>query len=165
MVVPAHQAKVRWRQVLIALDAGHGGKDTGATGINGTEEKDITLKMARELKALLEGTGRYDVLLVREDDTLIPLRKRIDIARRSGADLFISLHADHNDNTHQRGASVYTLSETASDAEAAALATRENKEDVITGVDLSHQSPMVTSILIDLAQRETKNLSARFASL
>jgi N-acetylmuramoyl-L-alanine amidase len=92
------------------------------------------------------------------------LRKRIDIARAANADIFISLHADHNDNGSFRGASVYTLSETASDAEAAALAARENKEDLITGVDLSHQSQMVTSILIDLAQRETKNLSARLAS-
>ncbi len=164
MMIPPTKPKSASGRFLIALDAGHGGKDPGATGINGTEEKQITLKMALELQALLEGTGRYDVLLVREDDTLIPLRKRIDIARQSGADLFISLHADHNDNKHQRGASVYTLSETASDAEAAALATRENKEDLITGVDLSHQSQMVTSILIDLAQRETKNLSARFAS-
>ncbi|HEX6092848.1 MAG TPA: N-acetylmuramoyl-L-alanine amidase [Dongiaceae bacterium] len=164
MLIPPTKPKSASGKFLIALDAGHGGKDPGATGINGTEEKEITLKMALELKALLEGTGRYDVLLVREDDTLIPLRKRIEIARQSGADLFISLHADHNDNKHQRGASVYTLSETASDAEAAALATRENKEDLITGVDLSHQSQMVTSILIDLAQRETKNLSARFAS-
>lgn len=164
MLIPPTKPKSAGGKFLIALDAGHGGKDPGATGINGTEEKEITLKMALELKALLEGTGRYAVLLVREDDTLIPLRKRIEIARQSGADLFISLHADHNDNKHQRGASVYTLSETASDAEAAALATRENKEDLITGVDLSHQSQMVTSILIDLAQRETKNLSARFAS-
>jgi N-acetylmuramoyl-L-alanine amidase len=164
MVIPPTKPKSGGDKFLIALDAGHGGKDPGATGVNGTEEKEITLKMALELKAMLEGTGRYDVLLVREDDTLIPLRKRIEIARQSGADLFISLHADHNDNKHQRGASVYTLSETASDTEAAALATRENKEDLITGVDLSHQSQMVTSILIDLAQRETKNLSARFAS-
>lgn len=164
MMIPPTKPKSGGDKFLIALDAGHGGKDPGAIGVNGTEEKEITLKMALELRALLEGTGKYTVLLVREDDTLIPLRKRIEIARQSGADLFISLHADHNDNKHQRGASVYTLSETASDAEAAALATRENKEDLITGVDLSHQSQVVTSILIDLAQRETKNLSARFAS-
>jgi N-acetylmuramoyl-L-alanine amidase len=163
-MIPPTKPKSGGSKFLIALDAGHGGKDPGAIGVDGTEEKEITLKMALELKKLLERTGRYDVLLVRKDDTLIPLRKRIEIAREAGADLFISLHADHNDNKHQRGASVYTLSETASDTEAAALATRENKEDLITGVDLSHQSQMVTSILIDLAQRETKNLSARFAS-
>jgi N-acetylmuramoyl-L-alanine amidase len=153
------------RKPVIVLDAGHGGKDPGATGINGTMEKDITLRMARELKRLLEASGRYKVVLTRNDDTLLPLRRRFDIARLAGADLFISLHADHNDNKRLRGASVYTLSENASDAEAAALAARENKEDLINGVDLSNQSAVVTSILIDLAQRETKNRSARFASL
>ena len=163
-VIPPPKPDLGKRKILVALDAGHGGKDPGAIGVDGTEEKTITLKTAKQLKELLEATGRYEVLLVRKDDTLIPLRKRIDIARAANADIFISLHADHNDNGSFRGASVYTLSETASDAEAAALATRENKEDLITGVDLSHQSQMVTSILIDLAQRETKNLSARLAS-
>jgi N-acetylmuramoyl-L-alanine amidase len=164
MMVPPPKPDLGKGKLLIALDAGHGGKDPGAIGVDGTEEKTVTLKMAKQLKELLEATGRYEVLLVREDDKLIPLRRRIEIARSANADMFISLHADHNDNEDFRGASVYTLSETASDAEAAALATRENKEDLITGVDLSHQSQMVTSILIDLAQRETKNLSARLAS-
>jgi N-acetylmuramoyl-L-alanine amidase len=149
----------------IVLDAGHGGKDPGAVGPNGTMEKDVNLQMAKQLKALLEATGRYKVVLTRTDDRLLPLRQRIEIARAAKADLFISIHADHNEKTNLRGASVYTLSETASDAEAAAVAARENKDGVITGVDLTSQSPMVTSILIDLAQRETKNLSARFASL
>jgi N-acetylmuramoyl-L-alanine amidase len=149
----------------IVLDAGHGGKDPGAVGPKGTMEKDVNLQMAKQLKVLLEATGRYKVVLTRTDDRLLPLRQRIEIARAAKADLFISIHADHNENTDLRGASVYTLSETASDAEAAAVAARENKDGVITGVDLTSQSPMVTSILIDLAQRETKNLSARFASL
>ncbi len=149
----------------IVLDPGHGGKDPGAIGAHGTMEKDVNLQMARQLKALLEATGRYKVVLTRTDDRLLPLRQRIDIARAAKADLFISLHADHNEKTDLRGASVYTLSETASDAEAAAVAARENKDGVITGVDLTTQNAMVTSILIDLAQRETKNLSARFASL
>jgi N-acetylmuramoyl-L-alanine amidase len=164
MIIPPPKPDLGKGKILVALDAGHGGKDPGATGVDGTEEKVVTLKMAKQLKELLEATGRYEVLLVRKDDTLIPLRKRIEIARAANADVFISLHADHNDNKTFRGASVYTLSENASDAEAAALAARENKEDLITGVDLSHQSQMVTSILIDLAQRETKNLSARLAS-
>jgi len=153
------------RKSVIVLDAGHGGKDPGAVGANGTMEKDITLRMAKELKALLEGTGRYKVVLTRDDDMLLALRERIEIAREAQAELFISLHADHNQKTAVRGASVYTLSENASDAEAATLAARENKEDLIAGVNLSSQSPMVTSILIDLAQRETKNMSARFASI
>jgi len=149
----------------IVLDPGHGGKDPGAIGAHGTMEKDVNLQMAKQLKALLEATGRYKVVLTRSDDRLLPLRQRIDIARAAKAALFISIHADHNERAELRGASVYTLSETASDAEAAAVAARENKDGVITGVDLTTQSPMVTSILIDLAQRETKNLSARFASL
>ena len=149
----------------IVLDPGHGGKDPGAVGAKGTMEKDVNLQMARQLKALLEANGRYKVVLTRTDDRLLPLRQRIEIARAAKADLFISLHADHNEKKNLRGASVYTLSETASDAEAAAVAARENKDGVITGVDLTSQNPMVTSILIDLAQRETKNLSARFASL
>jgi len=149
----------------IVLDPGHGGKDPGAIGAHGTMEKDVNLQTAKQLKALLEATGRYKVVLTRSDDRLLPLRQRIDIARAAKADLFISIHADHNERAELRGSSVYTLSETASDAEAAAVAARENKDGVITGVDLTTQSPMVTSILIDLAQRETKNLSARFASL
>jgi N-acetylmuramoyl-L-alanine amidase len=150
---------------VIVLDAGHGGKDPGAVGAGGTMEKDITLQMAKELKRLLEAGGRYKVILTREEDKLLALRQRMDVARGAAADLFISIHADHIEKTSLRGASVYTLSENASDAEAAKLAARENKEDLITGVDLSSQSAMVTSILIDLAQRETKNLSARFASM
>ncbi len=159
------EASNRIRKPLIVLDAGHGGKDPGAVGPDGTMEKEITLKMALELKRQLEATGRYRVVLTRDDDQLLALRQRIEVARTANADLFISLHADHNDRSNLRGASVYTLSENASDAEAAALAARENKEDLIAGVDLSQQNAMVTSILIDLAQRETKNLSARFASL
>ena len=150
---------------VIVLDPGHGGHDPGATATDGTMEKNITLQMAKELKRTLEASGRYKVVLTRQDDTFLPLRSRIDVARAAGADLFISLHADHNDDASLRGASVYTLSETASDTEAAAVAARENKEGLIAGVDLSNQSQMVTSILVDLAQRETNNQSARFAGM
>lgn len=157
--------EVRGHKPVIVLDAGHGGKDPGTIGENGTQEKDITLSMAKELKVMLEATGRYKVVLTRDSDVLLALRERIEVSRAAGADLFISLHADHISKTALRGASVYTLSENASDAEAASLAARENKEDLIAGVNLSSQSAMVTSILIDLAQRETKNMSARFASM
>lgn len=150
---------------LIVIDAGHGGVDPGAIGTGGSYEKNITLSMARELKKVLEATGRYRVVLTRSDDVFIPLRERIAITRRAGGDLFLSLHADSHANAATRGASVYTLSETASDAEAGALAQRENKVDLIAGVDLSNESEVVTGILIDLAQRETMNLSARFAGL
>lgn len=150
---------------LIAIDAGHGGVDPGAIGTSGVYEKEITLAMARELKKQLEKTGRYRVLLTRDSDVFVRLRDRIAIARAAGADLFISLHADAHPTGDLRGASVYTLSEQASDAEAAALARQENKADLIAGIDLSNENEIVTNILIDLAQRETKNLSVRFASL
>jgi N-acetylmuramoyl-L-alanine amidase len=150
---------------VVVLDAGHGGVDPGAIGRSGIYEKEITLAMADELKKQLEATGRYQVVLTRDSDIFIRLRDRIALARAAGADLFISLHADAHSTSDLRGASVYTLSEQASDAEAAALATQENKSDVIAGVDLSHENEVVTNILIDLAQRETKNLSARFAAI
>ncbi|TDQ83936.1 N-acetylmuramoyl-L-alanine amidase [Dongia mobilis] len=149
---------------LIVIDPGHGGIDPGAIG-NGTMEKTITLAVANALKKELEATGRFRAMLTRDKDVFLPLRDRFRIARDNGAELFISLHADSHANSKTRGASVYTLSETASDAEAAALAAKENKSDVIAGVDLTHESKVVSGILIDLAQRETINLSARFAKL
>lgn len=150
---------------IIVIDPGHGGVDPGALGAGGSYEKTITLTMAREVKRLLEATGRYQVVLTRDADAFVPLRARIQIARRVHGDVFISLHADSHAKDVTRGASVYTLSETASDAEAEALAQRENKVDLIAGVDLSKESEVVTGILIDLAQRETMNLSARFAGI
>ena len=150
---------------VVVIDAGHGGVDPGAIGGSGVYEKEITLAMAIELRKQLEKTGRYQVVLTRDSDVFVRLRDRIDVARAAGADLFVSLHADAHTTSDLRGASVYTLSEKASDAEAAALATKENKSDVIAGIDLSNENEVVTNILIDLAQRETKNLSARFAAL
>jgi len=149
----------------IVVDPGHGGVDPGAIGTSGTHEKDITLAMAREVRRLLEQTGRYRVQLTRDEDVFIRLRDRIAIARQHSADLFISIHADSmgNGNSATRGASIYTLSENASDAEAAGLAARENRADIIAGVDLTRENRDVTSILIDLAQRETMNHSIVFA--
>jgi N-acetylmuramoyl-L-alanine amidase len=149
---------------LIVIDPGHGGIDPGALGSH-TMEKNVTLAMAKQLQKTLLATGRFRVVLTRDKDVFIPLRDRFKIARDKGADLFISLHADSIPGTDARGASVYTLSDKASDAEAEALATKENKSDVINGVDLSQQSQTVSGILIDLAQRETINLSSRFASI
>jgi len=149
---------------LIVIDPGHGGIDPGALGST-TMEKNITLAVAKQLQKTLLATGRFRVVLTRDKDVFIPLRDRFKIARDKGADLFISLHADSNPGTSARGASVYTLSDKASDAEAEALATKENKSDVINGVDLSQQSQTVSGILIDLAQRETINMSSRFASI
>ncbi|MEQ8815838.1 MAG: N-acetylmuramoyl-L-alanine amidase [Thalassobaculum sp.] len=148
---------------VIVIDPGHGGVDPGALG-HSDHEKDIVLAAARTLARRLEQTGRYKVVMTRDRDVFVRLRDRIAIARKAGADLFMSLHADSIDDKSLRGLSVYTLSETASDDEAAALAASENKVDIIAGIDLSDQAPEVTDILIDLAQRRTKNLSARLAA-
>lgn len=148
---------------LIVLDPGHGGIDPGTIGITGVHEKEITLRMGRELAQMLRASGRYDVMLTRESDVYIPLRQRIAIAREAGGSLFISLHADSIADRSFQGASVYTLSDKASDSEAERLARKENKVDIIAGTDLSVHDPVVTSILIDLAQRDTNNKSITFA--
>ncbi|MBI1779679.1 MAG: N-acetylmuramoyl-L-alanine amidase [Proteobacteria bacterium] len=148
---------------VVALDPGHGGVDPGTIGATGTLEKNLTLEVAREIKRTLEATQRYRVVLTREDDSFIRLRERIQVARAAGAELFVSLHADALGDAKFHGATVYTLSDKASDAEAEALAQRENKADLIAGIDLTDEAPEVTGILIDLAQRETMNLSARLA--
>jgi N-acetylmuramoyl-L-alanine amidase len=150
---------------LVYIDPGHGGPDPGTIGHDGTYEKNVTLAVAQELQRQLLASGRYRVKLTRNSDRFVALRERFEMARIDHADMFISLHADSSFVGDPRGASIYTLSETSSDAEAAALATKENKADLIAGVDLSKQNVVVTSILIDLAQRETKNLSAHFAEL
>ncbi|MGE0733788.1 MAG: N-acetylmuramoyl-L-alanine amidase [Alphaproteobacteria bacterium] len=162
---PPKAEKPRGAKPVIVLDPGHGGVDPGSTGASGAKEKDIVLQMGRELQAALNKTGRYKVVLTREGDTYVPLRGRYEIARRSAAELFLSLHADSNNNPIYRGTSVYTLSERASDQEADALAKRENRSDVIAGVDLSGESDQVAGILIDLAQRETLNQSIRLADV
>ncbi|MDA5193543.1 N-acetylmuramoyl-L-alanine amidase [Govanella unica] len=149
---------------VVVLDAGHGGQDPGARAVNGRNEKDITLAAVHVIKGTLEATGRYRVVLTRSTDVYIPLRQRFQIARKAGADLFISVHADSCQGCKASGASVYTLSETSSDKEAAALAAKENKSDIIAGIDLGSQEPEVSSILIDLARRETMNYSANFAT-
>lgn len=152
-------------KILVAIDAGHGGVDPGAIGVSGVYEKNIVLNAARILKSELERTGRYKVVLTRDRDVFLRLRERIAVARRAGADLFVSLHADSISNRKLRGASIYTLSEKASDKEASQLAENENKSDIIAGMDFGTETPEVTSILIDLAQRETMNHSARFAGM
>jgi N-acetylmuramoyl-L-alanine amidase len=148
----------------VVIDAGHGGVDPGAIGSNGVFEKNVTLAMARELKQQLEETGRYTVFLTRDSDKFLKLYQRVDIARAKKADLFISLHADTIGKSSVRGASVYTLSEKASDQETAELADRENKADLIAGADLSHADKDVASILVDLSMRDTMNQSKFFAN-
>lgn len=148
---------------IIVIDAGHGGHDPGAIGYSGVYEKTITLAAAKELKRQLDALGRYKVFLTRSTDVFIPLRQRVQIARKHNADLFLSIHADSAANRKATGLSVYTLSETASDKEAAALAERENKADVISGLNMVEQSKEVNDVLISLAQRETRNRSSEFA--
>ncbi len=148
---------------VIIIDPGHGGVDPGTVGISGIYEKHLTLSMAREIKKQFEKTGRFKVILTHDRDVFVRLRDRIQIARDNQAELFISVHADTVKNRRIKGPAVYTLSEKASDKEAQELAEKENKADLIAGVDLTHESPEVTNILIDLAQRESMNQSARFA--
>ncbi len=149
---------------LIVIDAGHGGVDPGARGVNKTNEKNVTLALAKQLKSELEGTGRYRVALTRDKDIFIKLRERVSIARRQQADLFISIHADSIEKSNVSGVSVYTLSEKASDAQTAKLAAQENRADLIAGLDLSVEDEDVASILVDLAMRDTMNQSNFFAN-
>jgi N-acetylmuramoyl-L-alanine amidase len=151
------------RARIIVLDPGHGGKDPGAIGSSGTYEKTLTLAMGKELQNILQKRG-YTVYLTRSTDIFIPLRQRIKIAQKYKADLFMSIHADSAQNKQATGLSVYTLSDTASDAEAAALAERENKADIIGGVDLGGNTKEVNDILISLSQTDTRNKSSKYAS-
>ncbi len=150
---------------VVVIDPGHGGVDPGAVTRNGILEKHVVLAAAKVFKKRLEQSGRYKVFLTRDRDVFVRLRDRIAFARSKNAELFVSLHADATKSRKVRGMSVYTLSERASDKEAAALAEKENKSDLIAGVDLSANSKEVTDILIDLAQRESMNESSRFASV
>jgi N-acetylmuramoyl-L-alanine amidase len=151
---------------LIVVDPGHGGIDSGTKSFSGQDEKDIVLAFGLTLRDKLENTGKYRVVMTRSDDTFIPLDERVRFARAHKASLFISIHADSipRSEGQAEGASVYTLSPHASDAEAARLAEAENKSDVIAGVDLSSEPNDVANILIDLAQRETKVFSQQFAN-
>jgi N-acetylmuramoyl-L-alanine amidase len=150
---------------LVVIDAGHGGVDPGAINPEtGLREKDVTLRIARAIRDELLASGKVRVALTREDDRYLVLRERFGVARRLRGDLFISIHCDSVGSADASGASVYTLSEVASDKESARLAARENKADIIAGVDLDDAAD-VSSILIDLTQRETMNQSAGFARL
>jgi len=161
-----HEAQHKERhsgKPIVVIDPGHGGIDPGATSLSGAYEKNIVLALARDVKDELDKGGKVNAQLTRDRDIFIPLRERVAIARSAHADLFLSLHADTVADADIHGLSVYTLSQNASDAEAQALADKENKADIVAGIDLSNESPEVTNILIDLVQRESMNLSASFA--
>lgn len=162
LVVPAGEPL----KPVVVIDPGHGGIDPGAIGRSGIYEKEIVLSAAKILRDILEATGRYEVVMTRTKDVFVPLKERVAFARRSHGDLFVSLHADSLPSAPTlRGASVYTLSEEASDAEAAALAKSENDSDLLAGLDFGGQAPDIQNILLDLAQRETMNESIRFAKM
>ncbi len=148
---------------VIVLDPGHGGRDPGASGVDGLEEADINLLAARELRDRLRSNRDFRVVMTRDSDTYVDLEDRVDIARNAGADLFISLHADSSGGgAHVRGASVYTLAER---AEARARTDILARENWLIDVDFEGHSEPVTNILVDLAQRDTQNQSAAFADL
>ena len=148
---------------LVMLDPGHGGKDPGAIGVSGTYEKHISLAAAHELKRQLESGGRYRVELTRTRDVFVPLDERVARAQGKGAALFVSMHADALRDPGVRGASVYTLSNSASDAQTAALAARENSADRFGGPGFRDTPPEVARILSSLVRQETRAGSTRLA--
>jgi len=154
------------RRPVVVIDPGHGGIDNG-TQAGGESEKNLVLGFGLALRDRIEKGGKYRVVLTRTDDTFIPLADRVRIARSQSAALFVSIHADalprHEGDA--QGATIYTLSDRASDAEAERLAEAENKADAIGGVNLTEEPTDVADILIDLAQRETRTFSNRFARL
>jgi N-acetylmuramoyl-L-alanine amidase len=156
---PVKAAPLRLKRVIV-IDAGHGGKDPGSVGAS-VHEKDVTLAAAKALKARLEKSGRFQVVMTRETDTFVPLEARVQVARRADADLFISMHADSGPDITTRGASVYTLSEKGSERFARVL----EKDDWLMKASLPGRDRAVSQILLDLSQRATKNRSAAFAQL
>ncbi len=148
---------------LVVLDAGHGGKDPGAIGITGTYEKRIVLAAALELKRALERSAKVRVAMTRSNDRFVPLEGRVRFAQSRGAALFVSMHADAADSANVRGASVYTLSGSATDRLAASLARRENQADRFSGPEFRDVSPEVARILASLVRRETSTGSVRLA--
>ncbi|GLR88242.1 N-acetylmuramoyl-L-alanine amidase [Bradyrhizobium iriomotense] len=151
---------------VVVIDPGHGGIDNG-TQSSGESEKNLVLAFGLALRDRLEKSGKYRVVMTRDDDTFIPLNDRVKVARSLNAALFVSIHADAlpRKEGDAQGATIYTLSDKASDAEAERLADTENKSDAIGGVNLSDEPTDVADILIDLAQRETRTFSNRFARL
>lgn len=150
-------------RLVVAIDPGHGGVDPGAVRGPYTEA-DLVLTFSRELRDALRRTGLVEVVLTREADLFVPLPARVTAARAAGADLLISVHADALAEGRARGATVYTLSDTASDAAAAALAEQHDRADLLAGIDLHGADDVVAGVLMDLARIETAPRSAAFAA-
>ncbi len=157
--------KIVKKKPLIIIDPGHGGIDPGTIGKNNIYEKDIVLSLAKELKRQLISSGSYRVLLTREKDLFIRLKNRVQFARKHQGDLFISLHVDSNKKSSTHGASIYTLSKKASDAQTAKLAEKENQADLIAGVDFHVEDKQVAFILSDFLMNDTMNQSKYFANI
>jgi N-acetylmuramoyl-L-alanine amidase len=157
--------------LVVVLDAGHGGLDPGAQR-DGYNEADLVLTFARELKEILLRDGGFSVVMTRDGDEFVPLETRISIARAAGADVFLSLHADSVTEGEAVGATVYSLSETASDKASQTLAERHDRDDLLAGVDLTAQDDLVAQVLMDMARTQTvprtaslsKNLAAAIAA-
>jgi len=149
---------------VVVLDPGHGGVDPGAV-LNDFNEADLVLTFSRELRDVLRRTGRVDVVMTRETDVFVPLPTRVTLARAAGADVFISIHADAIAEGRARGATVYTLAETASDAAAAALAEQHDRADILQGVDLHGSDDVIAGVLMDLARMETAPRGAALADV
>ena len=159
---PARRAPDGDRPLVVVLDPGHGGIDPGAE-VGEVNEADLMLALAFELREALRRTGRYEVVLTREDDVFVSLDRRVQIAHRAGADLFISLHADSLASGFARGATAYTLSDSASDEASAALAERHNRADLLAGVDLTGADDVVANVLMEIARLETAPRSEKLA--
>ncbi len=154
------------RDIVVAIDAGHGGVDPGAHGPKGTQEKKVVFQIAKKVAALINRKPGMKAVMVRKGDYFIKLRKRMQIARAAGADLFVSIHADAFENSNVKGASVFTLSERGATGEAArwlSLAKRENSADLVGGLKLADKEDMVASVLMDLSQTATKEASRQVA--
>ena len=164
-VRPHAQARAAATRRVIAIDPGHGGLDPGTASSEGVFEKSITLATGLVLKNVLESTGRYTVVMTRGDDIFIPLQDRVKIARAAGAELFISLHCDAMESHDAHGATVYTLSQNASDAVSERLAAQENRSAAIGGLNLAREDEGTANLLIDLSMRDSMNQSNRFAEL
>jgi N-acetylmuramoyl-L-alanine amidase len=150
--------------VTIAIDAGHGGEDPGATGRRGTHEKDVTLAIAKKLKVLIDADPKMRAVMIRDGDYFIKLSKRVEKARDAQADLFVSIHADAFKKSHARGSSVFALSERgATSAAAGWLAAKENEADLIGGINIDVEDVMLKQVLIDMTQTNTINESLKLA--
>lgn len=162
--VPFKTVANRARNIVVAVDAGHGGVDPGAHGPKGTLEKVVVLKIAKKLAALINKKPGMKAVLVRKNDKFIKLRKRMEIARDANADLFISIHADAFKSSKVKGASVFMLSKRGASSELARwLAEKENAADLVGGVVIADKEPMVKTVLMDLTQEETKRASKSVA--